>query len=633
MRRLFLICILINITTVFAGKETKYLVSEISAELKKNSKAVVRENNLLFTVESPSKGTLEVKSVVTIMNKAGDYYSELSLSYNKFIKYRNIKATFYDQNGNEIKSLKKSDLIDVPSISGYSLYEDHRRIMYDPDITSYPFTAEYTYTVDFNGLFTYPDLTIYDDYNVSIEKSIFEIRMPKDIELKIFFQNMDTKSTEISTDKYNSYRWETFNKSVIEDEPFSPSFENFQPKVCFAPSKFEVDGVPGSMNSWYDFGQWISTLNMGKNNLTPETKSRINELVEGAKSDSEKIAILYKYMQNKTRYVNITVGLGGWQPIDAQTVDRLSYGDCKALSNYMVSLLETVGIKSYYTLVNAGSYTDNIISEFAMNQFNHAIVCVPMQNDTLWLECTNQRVPVGYIGDFTDDRMALVIQEGNSSLVRTKAYKKEENVQLRNIRFNLNCQGEGNAEIKTTYHGLKTEKVFHLLHSDPEDVKRYLYNNLNLSNFDLHGFNYSYKDSIIPSVYETLNLNVKSYASVMGNRLIIPVNMMSKIEQLPKKIAKRNTNVLVRRSRIDVDSVDFVIPTGYSVEASPSPVEIKSKYGDYKLSLTSKDGVVTCVRSYSLNKGDYDPIEYNDFRGFLDAISKADNLKFTIVKK
>jgi hypothetical protein len=51
-----------------------------------------------------------------------------------------------------------------------------------------------------------------------------------------------------------------------------------------------------------------------------------------------KAKLIYDYVQQKSRYVSIQVGIGGWKPMDASDVDRLGYGDCKGLTNYTKAL-------------------------------------------------------------------------------------------------------------------------------------------------------------------------------------------------------------------------------------------------------------------------------------------------------
>ncbi len=55
-------------------------------------------------------------------------------------------------------------------------------------------------------------------------------------------------------------------------------------------------------------------------------------------------------MQDKTRYISVQIGIGGWKPMLADDVNKLGYGDCKGLTNYTKALLEAVDVPSYYTL-------------------------------------------------------------------------------------------------------------------------------------------------------------------------------------------------------------------------------------------------------------------------------------------
>ena len=114
----------------------------------------------------------------------------------------------------------------------------------------------------------------------------------------------------------------------------------------------------------------------GTQELPEEVKTEITELTKDASSPIEKAKIVYNYMQNKTRYISIQVGIGGWKPMLAEDVDRLGYGDCKGLSNYTKALLDYVGVTSYYTVVYGGSDIRDIDSDFSSLQGNHAILSI-----------------------------------------------------------------------------------------------------------------------------------------------------------------------------------------------------------------------------------------------------------------
>ena len=335
-------------------------------------------------------------------------------------------------------------------------------------------------------------------------------------------------------------------------------------------------------------------------------------------------------MQEKTRYVNISVGIGGWQPIKAEDVDRLSYGDCKALTNYMYSLLDYVGIKSIYTIVRAGRNAPEIVSDFPRNQFNHAILCVPLEKDTVWLECTNQKIPAGYIGKFTDNRDVLIIEKDNSKLLRTKAYSKNENKLERNIQLELFSDRSAKANVITKYIGLKTDDVYGILNATDKDKKNYLYAKIDIPDFNLIDFKYSENEAIIPEITEEVNIEMNSYSSQVGERIIIPINLMNKVDNVPRRVKNRKNEVIILRSSIETDYIKIAIPKDYYVENIPDNSLIETAFGKYNTSIEVEDGIIHYKRTLSFNKGEYSKEIYNDLREFLIQVSRADNNKLVL---
>ena len=86
---------------------------------------------------------------------------------------------------------------------------------------------------------------------------------------------------------------------------------------------------------------------------------------------------------------------GGWQTFDAKYVEKNKFGDCKALSNFMKSMLKVVGIEGQLVVVSAGD--DDFFDPdptFCLPRFNHMILHIPSEN--MWLECTSDGNPTGY---------------------------------------------------------------------------------------------------------------------------------------------------------------------------------------------------------------------------------------------
>lgn len=611
--------------------EPKYKVSDIPKKLMEDAKAVVRKSEIEFEIASINSATEKVTYAITILNKNGLYNSILKQVYNKFSSIRKINANLYDQNGKTIRIGTTTAIRDQAAFDGYSLYDDYRIKIFDPEYATVPFTVEYTFEIKFDGLLTYPAWIPYEDYNMSVQNSEFSVIAPIDLKFRYLESNLkesyDIKALSNGDGLSNKkrYKWTATDLPAIRKESYGQPLEEFTPVVYLAPNDFEIGGYKGNCESWTNFGLWIRKLNEKRNILSDESRSKIKKLVQGAASDIEKVELLYQYMQNKVRYVSIQEGMGSWQPFEAEIVDRVSYGDCKALANYMKSLLDAVGIKSYYTLVMAGESAPPLKVQFPASHFNHAILCVPFSSDTIWLECTDQQIPFGFLGTFTDDRKVLVMNESGGSIVKTRTYSLDDNRRLRNTIIKISSNGDAESKICTSYHGIFSDDLYRVLRMDKADRENYIRKKLIISGYELAKFSYSEIKKIVPSIVENLDITIRNYASVSGAKFIFRPNIFMPNDSIPFRAFQRISPINIRRSVSELDTVTYIIQGSRDTKFRPLSFSLNSPFGEYKNELSFKAGRLIYTRSLNIFKGVYPKELYSDFVDFFEKIHFEDN--------
>jgi hypothetical protein len=627
--------ILLLITALLSGKDkTKlfYPAAAIDSSLRKDAWAVCREYRQEFELKNYGKAVERVHVVITVLNKNGDDFGELTLPYDKSTKISSITGKRYDAMGLPDDKLKSSAIQDLNYTSAGAIYDDLRMKKADFSGNTYPYTVEYDYDTEYNGLLSYPEWQPLDDYRLSVEKASFIFSYPDNMAIRYREFHLPAGCrTEKHENGLVSIEWKLDSLKALREEPYSPGLHMETPLVITAPTKFIYEGTSGSMNSWNDYGIWQSNLNKDRDQLSQQRQNEIQEFVSGIKDTTQIIQKLYEYMQNRTHYVGIQLGIGGFQPFPAETVDRLGYGDCKALANYMKALLKAVGIQSLYTVAGAASNLGITMDDFPSNaQSNHIILCVPFHQDTIWLECTSQTAPFGYLSISTAGKKALNIISEGGKVVKTPLLTANQNSQNCKADVQINSDGSMQSRVKTKYSGYQYDNVSHNLTESKKEQEKALYNELSIAGLVISDFNYDVKKDRIPQVTETVNISAPTFASKTGSRLFIPLNIFNQITTIPARVENRKMPVYRSYAYFDKDSVIFHLPKGYKPESIPKGKTISSEFGEYNSSVSLKDDAVTYIRELKMNRGTWPKEVYTAFVDFYSAIISADKVKLVM---
>ena len=632
MRKLLLFLLWVSGSMLYA-QEAMHLASAIPSELKENAEAVVRLDQTKVHIISKKKLKLETRRVVTVLEKNGFRAVKNYVGYNPSTKIKSIEVRIFNEGAKEIEKLKKNDFSDVSAVSNGTLYSESRIKYFGFTPTSYPYTVDMRVTIETDNTAFLPDWAPLADYKVSTEKSVFEVNNPEEAVLKLKennFKGFDIEKTASPT----FLKYQLSSIPAMKHESLSPAFYKVEPTLILSLEDFYLEGYNGNASDWTKLGKWqYDELVSGRDELPEATVNNIKSLIAQCKTNREKIKKIYNYVQDNTRYISVQLGIGGWQPIKAEEVDRVKYGDCKGLTNYTKALLKSQGIESYYTVVWAGSTKRNLEPDFASMEGNHVILNVPDGESDIWLECTSQDIPFGFIGDFTDDRDVLVVTPEGGKIKHTTAYTNEENKKVTEASYSLNEAGDLVAKFVSKNYGSQYNDRYRFVRLSEKEKK------------ELYQEYWDYLNGVIISdvkitnnksqveLVEEVSLNVKGYANKMGEGLLVQLNAFNVNNNVPDRYRNRKQPFEIQRGYLDEDHYTIKLPSGYIPEALPQPLKIDNKFGIYEVKVhIESDNSLVYERRLLLKKGMYQKEDYSDYRSFRRAIAKGDNRKIIIKK-
>lgn len=615
-------------------KAENIIKQEIPDSLTKGADAICRLDQTEVEVESPGKIIVRERHTYTILDEQAEDLSKFFASYDNLSAIHYANGTLFNAQGKEIRHFKKKDMSDFTN-EGAAFVSDERVKVSALTYNNYPYTVDFESENEIASTYYIPRWEPPRSEKMSLVVSRYILTIPAGYKIRLKLINADIKPVVVEKNNKITYTWEIRNLPVVPDEPFAVSSEFYDPVMLVGPTDFELAGYKGNLSDWQDYGKFYYSLYKGRDVLPDELKQEVHKLTDHIQDPYKKIAVLYNYLQNNSHYVLIMFGIGGLQPYDATYVAKNKYGDCKALSNFMVSLLKEAGIKGYPVAIWGGEEEREFITDFPSHQSNHMICVVPLEKDTVWLECTSQSLPPGYLSAFTANRYGLLFNEKGGNLVHTPAYLLNDNTSIRKLSATLDPEGNLQIKSETSYKALSYDHIQSLIHDNSKEMQLdYLKKNLNLPTYTVNTFNYSEDNtSRLPVIRETLDITVSGYAHVTGKRIFIGPDILRRSTIKFPEDKERKLDLQFKKEFREVDSVEIIIPADYTVESRPADLSLETQYGRYQTHLLVNGNKIQYYRSFDHLSGRFPANQYLAVREFYNRIYEADHAQIVFVRK
>lgn len=612
--------------------QNAYSVRAISPGLLENAATVVRRDYNTLEIKSEGEATFERRLAVTYLSQPDESAFSLPLSDGSLHRVRDMRIALFDAEGRLVLENGKSEVKEYGDPNYHQFTDSRTRVLSVAPIKA-PFTVEYSYKIDYRDFIHLPKWTV-QLLGSATEHAEYHLVCPADYQFQ--WKGVRTEVQPVKNAAGTSWRWVARDLPAVPDEPSNPYPGGQYAYVVFAPEQFKVGEYRGSMGSWERFGEFMYRLNAGRDAISPALAERVRAMTADCGSESEKIAVLYRFLQENNRYVSVQLGIGGWQTFPAEYVEKKGYGDCKALSNYMQALLKAAGIDSWLALVygdsdGAPEPTGDFPHPAA---FNHMILYVPA-TDT-WLECTSDRQPAGYLSSFTSDRQALLLTPAGGRLVRTPGLDAEVNSAVCKVSVALSEDGSAQIDYLGLLRGARHDWCRNLANErDVEERQRRFANATNYSISTLHRLSVSAAPDRPEAVLD-FQLATPGYATRTGRRLFVPLTKFAPVAtpKLPADTA-RVTDLALHDPFSRADTIRYLLPAQYALENAPGDVNLESEFGTYQLHIKSDavNNEIIAIRRVVFLPVRAPAARYEEVRQFYRQVEQAESGQVVLVKR
>ncbi len=391
---------------------------------------------------------------------------------------------------------------------------------------------------------------------------------------------------------------------VIHDLPTSTPQDNAPAWGYVSPYILVV----GSFSDVQDMFAWSKKL-ADVDVSIPNLNEILSEIKKDAKSELECIANTYAWVQRNIRYLAYEAGISAHQPaLPAETI-RKRYGDCKAMSLLLKTLLRAQGFDARQTDIGTDDvpYSPQQVPTIAA--IDHSICTVYHQGKAYFLDATNPYIPMGYIPANIQGRQALVEKESGCDVVILPVLSEEANSSSEVMEGSLITLDNGTYAMKgnvtSSWSGDMKAMVMSAYESVAKDEKDRLLARIlgfgkttdQLGDIRLEGNLPQAQHLQISAAYTKGDVGLSA-----DGKLYVDMNPDKDIFLDRVDTTKRTCDDMLDMPAKLVRTVKMVIPKDMRVEELPALYESHSEWCDFRRVFRSQGNSVVMEKEYHIKK-------------------------------
>ncbi len=408
-----------------------------------------------------------------------------------------------------------------------------------------------------------------------------------------------------------AYSWALQNVPPMSAEPAMP------PYVDVAPI------VRGSVfKDWDRIFDWMGSMHRERSEASPELKQFTLDLVKDCRTDEEKAAKIYHYVQKEIRYIAVKVGVAsGWGGYDANLTWKRRYGCCIDKSLLLVAMLKAAGINASTVILNTNNAYE---TDFSVPQigFNHAITVADIGGRQVFLDSTGYDYAYPQIPE--SDRGVRVLNMFAKRIDEVPVPAPADNGNTNTYAIKLSSTGAALVDETMRYTGSVEGGVRSYYRSMKKEEQKQVFQSLSKAaapSAVLLSYEVNNAETLEKPFSAGLKYSVADYPQRAGDILIVKLPDFEIPSGYTREVSlgKRQYPVKYSSSLGLYREYSLKLPPGCEVVSLPEKVSFGGKYAAFRAGCSmASASEVRCSVAWERSARRVPPEDYADYKSFVE---------------